>query len=137
MCERGEAAVADPAVGPNAVWAANMPPTVRSPLASDGAEGPGPREHREVFIRLKYELREFADKPTLQSLGDADADEAAAADAAAAEAKVSDALGAALWAAATTDDPMRALQLLAVDNPTSCAATPAAHPHTELRLPRL
>jgi len=105
-------------VGPNAVWEAKPLASVRRPDASDGADGPGPREHREVFIRLKYELREFADRPPLlESSGDADADEAAsaaaAAAAAAAEAKVSDALGEALWAAATADDPMRALQLLA------------------------
>ena len=49
--------------GPNAVWAAALPESVRRPMRSDGPEGPGPREHREVFIRLKYELREFAAKP--------------------------------------------------------------------------
>lgn len=35
-----------PSVGPNAVWEARLPSTVRRPARSDGAEGPGPREHR-------------------------------------------------------------------------------------------
>ena len=50
-------------VGPNAVWAPQLPPSVRRPMPSDGSEGAGPREHREVFIRLKYELKEFLPTP--------------------------------------------------------------------------
>ena len=49
--------------GPNAVWAPSVPETVRRPTRSDAADGAGPREHREVFIRLKYELREFLPPP--------------------------------------------------------------------------
>jgi hypothetical protein len=31
----------------------------RAQVPSDGADGAGPREHREVFVRLKYEIKEF------------------------------------------------------------------------------
>lgn len=60
----GDAAAAPaPASGANAVWEARRPLSVRRPAPSDGADGPGPRELREVFVRLKYELREFALRP--------------------------------------------------------------------------
>ena len=80
--------------GANAVWEAALngasPPTVRRPTPSDGAGGAGHREHREVFVRLKYELREFVDKS-----GDAAA------------------LGAALLAACEGEQPEEALRLIA------------------------
>ena len=85
---------ADGTGGANAVWEAALngasPPTVRRPTPSDGAGGAGHREHREVFVRLKYELREFVDKS-----GDAAA------------------LGAALLAACEGEQPEEALRLIA------------------------
>ena len=63
--------VAAPLTGPNAVWCAAVPPAVRVPTDStDAAAGPGPREHREVFIRLKYELREFLDAESKAQLAE-------------------------------------------------------------------
>ena len=58
MCGTGaelETEAGGPVVGPNAVWQAAVPPTVRVPEPSDAADA-GPREHREVFVRLKYEI---------------------------------------------------------------------------------
>jgi len=114
---------AAPAVGPNAVWEARPLESVRRPVASDAADGPGPREHREVFVRLKYEIREFVDKPAAAAAADAAAD-ADAADAA--DDGTADALGEALWAAAETDEPLLALQLLAAGASASWSRAPAA-----------
>ena len=83
-------APADPPVGPNAIWQARIPSTVRRPCPSDAPDGPGPREHREVFIRLKYELCEF-----LAPHADGDA------------------LDAELWEACEHDRPLQALLCLA------------------------
>jgi hypothetical protein len=46
--------------GPNGVWEATVPAGVRRPPPSDAPTGAGPREHRQVYVRLKYELKEFA-----------------------------------------------------------------------------
>ncbi|EOD41443.1 hypothetical protein EMIHUDRAFT_631914 [Emiliania huxleyi CCMP1516] len=98
----GDAAAAPaPASGANAVWEARRPLSVRRPAPSDGADGPGPRELREVFVRLKYELREFALRPEEVPRGPG----ARPADGAA--------LGEALADACLAGEPLRALQLLA------------------------
>ena len=40
----------------NAVWEARPLESVRRPVASDAADGPGPREHREVFVRWEAKI---------------------------------------------------------------------------------
>ncbi|KAL1522952.1 hypothetical protein AB1Y20_017916 [Prymnesium parvum] len=89
-----------PLVGPNAVWEARLPATVRRPLRSDSEGGPGPREHREVFVRLKYEIKEFI-LPASELAPAQSSEERALA------------LGERLWDACTRDDALAALQLLA------------------------
>jgi len=99
--------------GPNGVWEAHMPGGVRRPEPSDSALGAGPREHREVFVRLKYELREFVLKPEqldgiAQPMG---------------EAHGLSPIDAALVTACEAGEPLRALQLLAAgaDAAAKCA----------------
>ena len=128
-----EPAAAAISTGPNAVWAPALPPTVRAPQPSDSADGAGPREHREVFVRLKYELREFV-APASRVLGAAALGGAPAAAPplpspvtpspppkrargerparAALDPSVRDAVDSELQAACADDAPLRALQLL-------------------------
>jgi len=101
------------AAGPNGVWRARVPPGVRAPSRSDGPDGPGPREHREVYVRLKYELREFAlrsaELPALAQVNPPGADLAHVGPPGAEREVASRALADACEAG----DPMLALQLLA------------------------
>jgi hypothetical protein len=101
----GAASVPPPA-GPNGVWQPALPANVRVPAISDGPDGPGPRTYREVFIRLKYELKEFVvPKHRLLPAGTLVAD--ASPDA------LAQALTAALYAACEADQPLQLLRLLA------------------------